>query len=317
MGRVPGPARSPWVDRAVPSTSCVGGRRRAPRRRRRRPVGSPSIRSGNTAPGSSRPSPSASLRSRTAKSRPGCEPAVGLERVLGIDREARGQHEAARLGDRPQTVERRPRALGVDVVGRDRRDAAPVVDAGVEQHAEVVGQVGRGLEVDVRGQDQAGQGDGLEVVVGRARRRPVHGRAGLGQEVLDDDLLDVAVASMRRRRSPRARRSGRRAVSPMPTRIPVVKGIASSPAASRVARRRAGSLSGEPRAHRDRPASRSSFPGTARPDRSSRSSSAIQGSGVGVGQQAGLVQDQGGHGGEVVDGGRVAVPRRSHCRAWG
>ncbi len=35
--------------------------------------------------------------------------------------------------------------------------------------------------------------------------------------------------------------------SPMPTRIPVVNGMASSPAASRVASRRAGSLSGDPR----------------------------------------------------------------------
>ena len=35
--------------------------------------------------------------------------------------------------------------------------------------------------------------------------------------------------------------------SPMPTRMPVVNGMASSPAASSVARRRSGVLSGEPR----------------------------------------------------------------------
>ena len=35
-------------------------------------------------------------------------------------------------------------------------------------------------------------------------------------------------------------------VSPIPTRMPVVNGIASSPAASRVARRRSGVLSGDP-----------------------------------------------------------------------
>ncbi len=36
-------------------------------------------------------------------------------------------------------------------------------------------------------------------------------------------------------------------VSPMPTRMPVVNGMASSPADSRVATRRSGVLSGEPR----------------------------------------------------------------------
>ena len=35
--------------------------------------------------------------------------------------------------------------------------------------------------------------------------------------------------------------------SPMPTRMPVVNGMASSPASSRVASRRSGTLSGEPR----------------------------------------------------------------------
>ena len=60
------------------------------------------------------------------------------------------------LGDLAQAVERRPRPLGVDVVGGDRRDAAPVVDAGVEQHAEVVGQVRRRLQVDVGAAGSAG-----------------------------------------------------------------------------------------------------------------------------------------------------------------
>ena len=60
--------------------------------------------------------------------------------------------------------------------------------------AEVVGEVGRGLEMDLGGEHQPGGGDGPEELVGRARRRPVHRGARLGQEVLDDHLLDVAVA---------------------------------------------------------------------------------------------------------------------------
>ena len=96
-------------------------------------------------------------------------------------------------------------------------------------------------------------------------------------------------------------------VSPMPTRMPVVKGMASSPAASRVARRRSGSLSGEP-----------SWAGTAASDSTiipcdgatgpqGGQLVGVQGAGVGVGEQAGLVQHQAAHGDEVVDGRRVAV----------
>ena len=48
--------------------------------------------------------------------------------------------------------------------------------------------------MDLFGQDEAGQGDGLQILVVIARRGGVHGRAPLGQEVLDDYLLDVAPA---------------------------------------------------------------------------------------------------------------------------
>ncbi len=96
-------------------------------------------------------------------------------------------------------------------------------------------------------QDQARRGDGPEIVVARAlpdaaaspcvpsagssgRSPPARGRGGDGS---------------RRSLPAPASRSAR--VSPMPTRIPVVKGIDSSPAASSVAKRRAGALSGAPR----------------------------------------------------------------------
>ena len=110
-----------------------------------------------------------------------------------MHREARRQHVASLLGRLPETVERRPGALGVDVVGRHGRHATPVVDAGVEQDREVLGQVRRGLEVDVGGKHDPGGCDRPEMLLGRARRGRVHGGAGLGEEVLDDHLLDVAV----------------------------------------------------------------------------------------------------------------------------
>jgi hypothetical protein len=80
------------------------------------------------------------------------------------------------------------------VVDRDRRDAAPVVDARVEQAGEVaVGQVGRRLQVRARAQENARRGDRPQVLVERGLGMACHARAGLGAEVLDDDLLDVAV----------------------------------------------------------------------------------------------------------------------------
>ena len=63
-----------------------------------------------------------------------------------------------------------------------------------------------------------------------------HRRAGFGAEVLNDDLLHVAVPAVQvaDREEALARSRG---VSPIPTRIPVVNGIASRPASSIVRRR--------------------------------------------------------------------------------
>ncbi len=121
--------------------------------------------------------------------------------------------------------------------------------------------------------------------------RVVHGRARLGEEVLDDHLLDVAVDAVASRRWPPrvSRRSARD--SPMPTRRPVVKGMAS----------RAGGVEGGQPAFRglvrgapvSRPgrgrATRASSPGWPRPSRSRPRSSGAEGAGVGVGEQARLV----------------------------
>ncbi len=77
------------------------------------------------------------------------EPAHPVPHELGIDREARSERVTPGLGHLAQPIEVGPRSFGVDVVGGDRRDTAPVVDAGVEQRAEVVRQVRRRLQVDL------------------------------------------------------------------------------------------------------------------------------------------------------------------------
>ena len=150
--------------------------------------------------------------------------------VLGVHGEARREHLAGRLGRGPQPLERGPRPLGVHVVGRDGRDAAPVVDAGVEQRAEVVAQVRRRLEVHRRAPStRRAAAIGPQELVGRARSARVHRGARLGQEVLDDHLLHVTVALVALARSPRSASSRSARVSPMPTRIPVVNGMPGPP----------------------------------------------------------------------------------------
>ena len=124
----------------------------------------------------------------------GVEPLVAVLHVLGVDRQARREHEARGLGGVAQAFERGPRSLGVDVVGRDRRDAAPVVDAGRERAR-------RGRRTGSAGPGGASPAPRTMRAAATVQRNssgshaaaPVHRRAGLGQEVLDDDLLHVPV----------------------------------------------------------------------------------------------------------------------------
>ena len=71
-----------------------------------------------------------------------------------------------------RSVEVRPRPLGVDVVGGQRRDAAPVVGAGAQQQLELgrVGEVRRHLHAHVRPQHEPGDGDGRDVLEQRRHR---------------------------------------------------------------------------------------------------------------------------------------------------
>ena len=109
-------------------------RRRGGRRRRRRPAY-------QTPPGRRGRGPRRRLRSSTGKRSAGSSQRSGSSDELGVDREPGRERRSPRASVTvAQPVERGPRPLGVDVVGGDRRDAAPVVDAGVEQRAEVVGR---------------------------------------------------------------------------------------------------------------------------------------------------------------------------------
>ena len=73
----------------------------------------------------------------------------------------------ASADQRGELVDVRPRPLGVDVVGRQRRDPAPVVDAGPQQQPELGGvrQVRRRLHPRLRAEQQPGDRDGGDVLL--------------------------------------------------------------------------------------------------------------------------------------------------------
>ena len=149
-----------------------------------------------TSPSAARPSgPSEGLDGRPHLRR---EVRVGAGGELRVDREALPQAQASRGGRGGEMLDGRPGLLRVHVVGGERGDTAPVVDAGVQQTQALglVGQVGGRLDVHAGPHHDPSGRDGGEERVGVGLGRVVHGRAWLRAEVLHDDLLHVAVAPM-------------------------------------------------------------------------------------------------------------------------
>jgi hypothetical protein len=96
-----------------------------------------------------------------------------------------------------------------------------VVDAGAQQRRDVVerDEVGRRLHPRLRAHHQPGDGDGGQVLLALGVRHAAHGGVVLGDEVLDDHLLHVAVPAVRARIA-KTVSARSRSVSPMPTRQP-------------------------------------------------------------------------------------------------
>ena len=125
-------------------------------------------------------------------------PRVDPRRAAQHVRRLRGQplHQvvAGLGGDVGQLVQRRPGSLGVDVIGRQRRHPAPVVDPGADQRQAFGArhQVRRRLDAHLGPQHQPGDGHRrqklLDAGVGHASHRGVF----LGPEVLHDHFLDVS-----------------------------------------------------------------------------------------------------------------------------
>ena len=127
---------------------------------------------------------------------PRVEPRLADLHVVRVDREPLDEPEAALVRAASKLFDLRPRTLGVDVIRRERRDAAPVVDAGAQQQRELVAdQVRRRLDPHPRAEHQPRHGDGRGEVVQVGVRHARHRGVRLRAEVLHDDFLNPVVCT--------------------------------------------------------------------------------------------------------------------------
>src|SRR5258708_6506737 len=116
-----------------------------------------------------------------------------------IECETFAQDEATGLGFRFEARNLRPGRLGIDEIFGDGRDAAPVIDASVEQSWKIViAEIGRGLHVHLRAEDQPSDGDRAQHVFERRFGVRGHGDFRLSAEILDDNFLDVTISLVER-----------------------------------------------------------------------------------------------------------------------
>ena len=112
-----------------------------------------------------------------------------------------------------------------------RRDAAPVVDAGVEDELVLVAdEIRRCLHPGLLAEDQAGNRDRGGEVVQFGVGGVAHLRVRLSAEVLHDDFLNAVVLAFDTLCSAKIASTRFTGVSPMPIRMPVVKGTLLRPA---------------------------------------------------------------------------------------
>ncbi len=127
---------------------------------------------------------------------PGIEPGLAALDELRVDGEPFAELEARFRRPAGQFVDVRPGALGVHVVGGERGDAAPVVDARADEERVLgVHQVRRGLDAGGRPEDVPGHRDGGGQLLQFGVGHPAHRRVRLGAEVLHDDFLDAVVGA--------------------------------------------------------------------------------------------------------------------------
>ena len=143
----------------------------------------------------------------------------------------------------------RPRPLRVHVIGRQRRDPAPVVHAGGEQPGQLVRDRTGSAAPGYASSDRARSGPPRWSPGTPPGPRPAPDRiavSGLARKfcTITSWIAPYCRAIRRIANSDSARSA---IVSPIPTRMPVVNGIVLRPASSSTRSRTAGSLSGDPK----------------------------------------------------------------------
>ena len=138
---------------------------------------------------------------RDVREQPRVEPGLAAPHVLGVDRQPLAQLEAGVGGARGELLDLRPRALGVDVVGGQRGDPAPVVDA----RAAISSAYSSSTRFGGAWMRAAGPRISRATAIGRGQfvqfgvRHAAHRGVRLGAEVLHDHFLDAVVPRATRR----------------------------------------------------------------------------------------------------------------------
>src|SRR5438445_7082259 len=121
--------------------------------------------------------------------------AWAIDDELGIYGESLAKLVPGALGRVLQTLELGPGGLGVDVIARERRDPAPVVESrGEEPRISCRREIGGRLQIRARTQENASHGERRLEIVESGIRSAAHPDRRLRAEILNDDLLDVTVA---------------------------------------------------------------------------------------------------------------------------
>ena len=103
----------------------------------------------------------------------GIDPCIRAAGESRIDRQSFDQLLAGRIRGALERVQMRPRRLRIDVIRRDRRHAAPIVDARIDQARQRVRtEIGRSLDVHRRRKQQSRDRNRPQVVR-EAWRRPM------------------------------------------------------------------------------------------------------------------------------------------------
>src|SRR5439155_10967335 len=88
----------------------------------------------------------------------------------------------------------RPGRFGINVIARNRRNAAPIVYARLEHQVMIVRvEIRRNLNVHLATQNEACRRNGARNLHRAWFCATRHSRAGLGSEILNDDFLNMAV----------------------------------------------------------------------------------------------------------------------------